>query len=89
MAEFAESSEDDSDSCSEVVRTGADGKQETEYVVEEIISARRVQGRMEYRVKWKGWSYKHNTWEPLAHLTNCRRILSQFWQRERARKARL
>ena len=44
--------------------------QEEEYQVEEILDS-RLYGRWkkpQYRVKWVGYSYEHNTWEPAEDL---------------------
>ena len=43
---------------------------EEEYEVEEILDSRR-KGRsrkLEYLVKWKGWSAAHNSWEPKKNV---------------------
>ncbi len=43
---------------------------EPEYEVEEIIGSRRVGKKrtLEFRVRWKGYSPAHDTWEPAAHI---------------------
>jgi hypothetical protein len=39
-----------------------------QYEVEKIVDRRKTGGRVEYEVKWKGYSSKDNTWEPRASL---------------------
>ncbi len=48
------------------------------FIVDQIIDKRTRHGRDEYLVKWEGWSPKHNTWEPLGHLTNVLDIIDAF-----------
>ncbi|XP_069940739.1 chromobox protein homolog 7 isoform X2 [Cherax quadricarinatus] len=44
----------------------------------ECIQKKRVRrGRVEYLVKWKGWSNKHNTWEPIENILDVR-LLEAF-----------
>ena len=38
------------------------------YQAEKITDSRMVLGARQYYVKWKGWSSKHNTWEPEQHI---------------------
>lgn len=44
----------------------------------ECIQKRRIRkGKAEYLVKWKGWSRKHNTWEPEENIID-QRLLEAF-----------
>ena len=43
------------------------------YVVEDILDTRERHGRTEYLVKWRGYSKKHNSWEPLENLNEAAR----------------
>ncbi|KAM0736105.1 Histone acetyltransferase p300 [Formica fusca] len=38
------------------------------YSAERITKKREKQGKIEYFVKWKGWSKKYNTWEPEENI---------------------
>ncbi|KAM0667430.1 hypothetical protein ACQRIT_003522 [Beauveria bassiana] len=48
--------------------------------VEKIVDA-RIEAETYihwYRVKWKGWSAKHNTWEPKKNLASCQDLIDEF-----------
>uniref|UniRef100_A0A7N8XXN0 Chromobox homolog 8b n=1 Tax=Mastacembelus armatus TaxID=205130 RepID=A0A7N8XXN0_9TELE len=42
------------------------------YAAESIIKRRIRKGRIEYLVKWKGWSPKYSTWEPEENILDSR-----------------
>ncbi|XP_050304834.1 polycomb group protein Pc-like [Anthonomus grandis grandis] len=52
------------------------------YAAERIMKKRMRKGVVEYYVKWKGWSQKHNTWEPEENILDGR-LIEQFEQSQR------
>jgi hypothetical protein len=49
--------------------------------VQRIIDRRPIPGRAdeyEYRVRWKGYDERHNTWEPLANLDTAEELVAAF-----------
>ena len=56
------------------------------YEVERIVASRpQKNGKLEYRVKWKGWPESDNTWEPEENL-GCPKKLREFKEREKHQK---
>ncbi|KAJ8254257.1 hypothetical protein COCON_G00208690 [Conger conger] len=55
------------------------------FAAESIIKRRIRRGRMEYLVKWKGWSQKYSTWEPEENILDARLFVA-FEERERERE---
>lgn len=54
-------------------------KAEDEYEVESIVDERKAaRGRMEYRVRWKGYSEEDDTWEPAKNLVNVQSMVDAF-----------
>jgi len=48
------------------------------YEVETILNKRTNRGRTEYLIKWKGYSTKESTWEPLSNLKNIKEIIQKY-----------
>jgi hypothetical protein len=51
------------------------------YIVDKILSKKLVKNKPYYLVKWKDYSPKFNTWEPLANLENVRDLIKTFEKR--------
>ncbi|QRW20392.1 Retrotransposable element Tf2 protein [Rhizoctonia solani] len=60
---------------------------EEEYEVEGITNAEERNGKWFFRVKWKGYGSKENTWEPWENLKNAGKILKKY--KEEMRKKAL
>ena len=53
--------------------------QEPEYEVDEIIDSRKSKnGKMTYKVKWKGYGPHEWTWEPTSSLGNAKEAIKDF-----------
>lgn len=50
----------------------------TEYEVEEILDSRLFRGKLQYRVKWKGYLTSEISWEPADHLEHAPDLVADF-----------
>ncbi|XP_028249103.1 M-phase phosphoprotein 8 isoform X3 [Parambassis ranga] len=69
----------------------ADSEQDEEedvYEVERIIDMRVEEGEVLYRVRWKNYCSDDDTWEPEAHLEDCREVLLAFKKSQADAKAK-
>lgn len=60
-------------------------QEEEDLEVESILDTRRVSGKVQYLLKWKGFSEEHNSWEPEENLA-CPDLIEAFESKRRSRK---
>ena len=58
------------------------------YEVEKVVGKRIHQGKVEYLLKWKGYSSNDNTWEPEDSL-DCSELLQEYEKNKERHEARL
>lgn len=67
----------------------AAGGHNDSFLVESIVGHRKRNGKIEYQVKWLGYSDEENTWEPLENLLRpVRNLLEDYIERKKLKKAK-
>ena len=51
-----------------------------EYEVESILDSRRYRRKLQFLVKWKGYTSEHNSWEPEDNLKNAQSQIKKFYK---------
>jgi hypothetical protein len=54
---------------------------EVEHEVEAIIDSRLYRGKLEFLVKWEGYTDEENTWEPEANVEHAKEAVKDFYKK--------
>lgn len=49
-----------------------------EWEIEKIHNERKIQDKLYYFVKWKGWPSEYNQWVPESNMDNTKDTIHQF-----------
>ncbi|KAG8584747.1 hypothetical protein GDO81_004755 [Engystomops pustulosus] len=60
--------------------------EEDVFEVESILDSKIEGGEVLYRVRWKGYDSDGDTWEPEAHLDDCKEVLLAFRRKQAEKK---
>jgi len=54
---------------------------EEEYIVEEILDSRLRRNKLEFLVKWEGYTNENNLWEPKDNCKNAHNAIAAFYRK--------
>jgi len=54
---------------------------EGEYVMEEILDSHLRHNKLEFLVKWKGYTNENNLWEPEDNCRNVQKAIADFYHK--------
>jgi len=54
---------------------------EEEYIVEEILDACLKCNKLEFLVKWEGYTNENNSWEPKDNCKHARNAIAAFYRK--------
>jgi len=49
-----------------------------EWEIEKLVAKRKRRNRIEYLVRWKGWSSEYDEWKTVDQLNNGRRLMKEY-----------
>lgn len=55
--------------------------EEDEWEIEQLIDRRKKRNRLEYLVRWKGWSAEYDEWKTVDQLKNARSLMKEYDQK--------
>lgn len=69
---------DDNGMKGEVNEEGSEEEQEEIYEVKRIVGKKVENGKLFYKVNWKGYESSSDTWEPFGNLTNALEAVQDY-----------
>ena len=48
------------------------------YNIEKILDRRKINGKLEYKIKWDGYPMNQSTWEPMENLITAKELVDEY-----------